>query len=872
MVCAMSAQTHASARFQPPNLWRWSWRQLRRDWSAGELRLLVFAVTLAVAALTAVAFFVDRLDRGLTRDAAQLLGGDGVIVADQAMPLAFEQEAQRLGLRTARMALFASMARAPDEMGGATRLVAVKSVSSAYPLRGKLTVAQDDGSQADPAAEQTVAAGPAPGEVWTETAVLQSLGLKVGDPILLGDATLRVTRRLVIEPDRGAGFMTFAPRVLMNDADLASTGLIQPASRVTYRLAVALPRADRAKDQLALSGYLAWADQTIKTQQLRGVRADSLDTGRPETRQTLSRAEQFLKLVALLAALLAAVAVGIAARDFANRRLDACALLRVLGESQRRIAWGYAIEFLVVGTLASAVGVGIGLALNEVFVVLIGSLVGTSLPGPGWWPAGFGIGVGWVLCVGFGLPPVLQLASVPALRVMRRDLGEPRAASLGVMLGAGLGFAVLLWSVAAEPKLGAWAVGGFAGAAAVFTLGAAGAMAVLRRMLLTPFAGRWPAWLRLATRQVASRPSMGLVQVTSLGLGLFALILLVLLRTDLIDSWRKATPPDAPNRFVINVLPDQAQAFQDHLRTHGVGRYDWYPMARGRLVAVNGQSVRPESYADDRAKQLVDREFNLSNAAEPPVHNPIVQGRWQPEEPDALSIEEGIMKRLNLKLGDRLRFEIAAQPIEGRITSVRKVDWASMRANFFVMFPRARMSDVSSDVPMTYIAAFRAPADAAFDAGLARAFPNLTVVDVTASIQQMQRVLDQVIRAVEFLFVFTLAAGLAVLAAALVASREARVHEFAVLRALGAGNRLLGRVQGTELLGVGALAGSLASAAALSLGWVLSSQIFEFEWSAPLWWLPLGAALGAGLAWAAGWWGLRDVLARPVGQTLREAI
>ncbi|WP_374595523.1 ABC transporter permease, partial [Aquabacterium sp.] len=399
-------ESSSTDAIRPPALLRWSLRQLRRDWLAGELRLLVLAVTLAVTALTAVAFFVDRLDRGLTRDAAQLLGGDGVIVADQAMPPVFEQEATRLGLRTARMALFASMARAPDERGGATRLVSIKAVSGAYPLRGKLTVAAEALS-ASTASERTTTSGPAPGEVWAEAAVLQTLGLQVGDTLLLGDASLRVGQRLVIEPDRGAGFMAFAPRVLMNEADLPATGLIQPASRVTYRLAVALPRADRAKDQLALAGYLTWAEQTIKSRQLRGVRADSLETGRPETRQTLTRAEQFLKLVALLAALLAAVAVGIAARDFAARRLDACALLRVLGESQRRIAWGYAIEFLTVGTLASLLGVVLGLALNQVFVALVGSLVGTSLPGPGWWPAGFGVGVGWVLCVGFGLPPVL---------------------------------------------------------------------------------------------------------------------------------------------------------------------------------------------------------------------------------------------------------------------------------------------------------------------------------------------------------------------------------------------------------------------------------------------------------------------------------
>lgn len=859
------------AAARAPSLMTWALRQLWRDWRAGELRLLVLAVTLAVAALTAVSFFVDRLDRGLSRDAAQLLGGDGVVLGDQPLPAAFLDEARRRGLVVSQAALFPSMARAPDEQGGGTRLVALKAVDAAYPLRGRMVVSD----AAEPgAAQRPVAGGPRRGEVWVDAGVLQALDLRVGDRLLLGDASLRIAHRIVTEPDRGAGFLAFAPRVLMHADDLPATALVQPASRVTWRLAVAAARPDAAPQQAAVRDYLAWAARTIERGGLRGIRVESLASGRPETQQTLARAEQFLKLVALLAALLAAIAVAIAARDFALRRLDACAVLRVLGEPQRRIAGGYAIGFMVAGTLASVLGVVLGLLLNQVFVALIGDLVGTRLPPPGLWPAGFGLAVGWVLCLGFGLPPVLQLARVPALRVIRREVGEVRAASLGVMLGGLVGFAVLLWSVAADPRLGGYAVAGFLAAAGVFALGAAAAIAVLRRLLATPLAARWPAWLRLATRQVSARPALGLVQVTAMGLGLFALLLLTLLRTDLIDSWRQATPPDAPDRFVINIQPDQGEAFQQALREAGVTRYDWYPMVRGRLVAINGQTVQAGRYEDERTQRLVEREFNLSHAAQPPEHNPVVAGRWQPEEPDALSVEAGLAQRLGLKLGDRLRFDVAGQELEGRVTSLRKVDWASMRVNFFVMFPLAELPPA---VPRTFISAFRVAglagaAGGALDRRLGRDFPNLTVVDVTAQVEQVQGVMNQVIRAVEFLFVFTLAAGLAVLVAALVASRESRTREFAVLRALGAGNRLLSRVQAAELLGLGALAGALAGVASLAVGWVLAERVFDFAWQAPLWWPLVGAAVGALLAWSVGWWGLRDVLRRPAAQSLREAL
>jgi putative ABC transport system permease protein len=371
----------------------------------------------------------------------------------------------------------------------------------------------------------------------------------------------------------------------------------------------------------------------------------------------------------------------------------------------------------------------------------------------------------------------------------------------------------------------------------------------------------------LATRQIAARPAFAVLQVSALSVGLLALVLLVLLRTDLIAAWRRATPPDAPNRFVINVQPEQGEAFRERLRASGVDSFDWYPMIRGRLVAINGKSVKAEDFADERARRLVDREFNLSNAADLPPHNELSAGRWQAEEAGAISVEDGLAQTLGLALGDTLRFDIAGLPVEGRIASLRKVDWGSMRVNFFVMFPRAELPGV----PTSYIAAFHAPASPGFDNALSRDFPNITNVDVSASIAQVQAVLDQVIRAVEFLFGFTLAAGMVVLFAAVAATRELRAREFAVMRALGASASLLARVQRAELLGVGALAGLLASAAAMGVGWALARYVFDFSWN-PSHWVPLaGSVAGALLALAAGWWGLRDVLRRPVIDTLRRA-
>ena len=836
------------------------WRNLWRDLRSGELNLLVVSVVLAVAALSAVGFFSDRLQAGLWRDARQLIGGDAVVVSDKPSAENFLQKAKELGLKTNLTLSFPSMARADDAQGGETKLVALKAVSEGYPLRGQWTLLSNSGSDASgKPTSQVTRQVPTSGQAWVDPAMLDVLNLKLGDKLWLGDKSFQISALIDREPDRGAGFMNFAPRVMVNQSDIPATGLIQPASRLSYRMAVA-----GDESQANVQKFITWAREEVAKPEVRGVQVESMESGRPEMRQTLDRAEKFLNLVALLAALLCAVAVALAARTFAAKHLDACALLRVLGQSQKTLSIAYAFEFITAGLVASLLGLMVGYGVHHAFVWLLAGLVDAQLPPASGAPALLGLGMGLTLLLAFGLPPVLQLAQVPALRVIRRDMGGLQPVSVGVLIAGLLGFAGALMWASRDVKLGLMTVGGFAIATLLFAGATWLALKLLRNWVPSDAT---PRWLLLATRQVMARPVYAVLQVSALSVGLLALVLLVLLRTDLISSWRKATPVNAPDRFVINVQPDQTEAFQKSLQQTGVQNYDWYPMIRGRLVAINGKTVSPQDYTEERAKRLVDREFNLSSRAAQPEHNEVVQGVWQDNEKDAVSVEVGIAQTLGLKMGDRLQFDIGGVVSEGRITSLRKVDWGSMRANFFVIYP----VDNLPNVPLSYMAAFKTPDVPSFERNLLQQFPNVTSVDLRASFTQIQKVLDQVIRAVEFLFAFTLLAGLLVLMAAVTSTREERKREFAIMRALGATGRLLSQVQTAELMGVGLLAGFLASLVAELVGWGLAHFVFEFEWTASLWVPVAGALTGALLAWLAGWWGLAEVLRQPVSQTLRQA-
>src|SRR5450830_1492166 len=584
-----------------------SFRMTGRDWRAGELRFLLIALIVAVASLSAVGFFIDRMRSSLSRDAHQLLGADLLVNADQPLRADWIAEARRRGLLLADTVVFPSMAQAGQGEQSTAQLASVKAVSERYPLRGQLKVSTSLTDAAEGRGEKT-SATPAPGTVWVDPNVLSGLKTQIGATLQLGDKTFTIARLIAAEPDRGPSFANFAPRVMLSMADLAATNLVDNGSRVTWRLLLAAPSNN---DMRPIDAYEAWLKAAIARDNVKGVRIESLENGRPEMRATLDRADRFLSLVGLLSAMLAAVAVAMAARRFMLRHLDACAMLRCLGLSQNQVTAMYVIEFLLVGLAGSVVGVMVGFGGHLVLLELLGKLVQSDLPPVSLLPALQGVATGMLLLLGFALPPILQLRNVPHNRVIRREQEPPQALALATYgLGIAAFVVLLLWQ-AGDVKLALLTAAGFLGGFALF--GLAGWLGIKSLKTLRG-AFNHQGW-RFAVTSLQRRPGATVIQVVSLALGLMALLLLTVVRGDLMVAWRNATPPDAPNRFMINILPEQKDPIAARLAQAGVANAPLYPMIRGRLVAVNGNAITETTYEDDRAKGLADREFNLSTMA-----------------------------------------------------------------------------------------------------------------------------------------------------------------------------------------------------------------------------------------------------------------
>jgi putative ABC transport system permease protein len=843
-------------------MFKQAFRMTLRDWRAGELRFLLVALVVAVSALSAVGFFVDRMRTSLNRDAHQLIGADLLVSSDQPIRADWRREAERRGLVLADTVTFPSMAQAGEGDASVAQLASVKAVSKGYPLRGQMRISTN-ADDASSAIGKYISAIPSPGTVWVDPNILVSLKAKVGDTIQLGDKRFTITQLIASEPDRGASFANFAPRVMLSMDDLPATHLADDFARLTYRMQIAAPSNN---DLARVDEYEGWVRAQIKSGSIKGVRIESLENGRPEMRSTLDRADRFLSLVALLSAMLAAVAVAMAARRFMQRHLDACAMLRCLGMTQNQVGAMYLIEFALVGLAGSALGVLVGFAAHYVLIELVGRMITTDLPPISLLPALQGVATGLLLLVGFALPPVLQLRNVPHNRVIRREQSAPQPMALATYgMGIVAFFLLLLWQVA-DPKLALITGGGFVAGFAVFALVGWLALLLLRQLRGISTGQGW----RFAITSLQRRPGATVVQIVALALGLMALLLLTVVRGDLMTAWRLSTPADAPNRFIINIMPDQRDDVARRIAAEGVRELTLYPMIRGRLIAVNSRPITSQTYPDENARALADREFNLSTMTKIPQQNEIVDGKWFPDGPGVAeaSVEQGIAKTLHLKLGDTMRFDIAGQPVDAKITSLRKLEWGSMRANFFVIINPSAMANT----PQTFMTAFHLPQRGATLANaLTRAYPNLTVVDVSGIIHQLQEVLDQVVTAVEFLFLFTLASGVLVLYAALMGSQAERTREAGLLRALGATRRQLAQAQRIEFLMVGALSGALAASGAAGLGWALAKYQFKFPWSFEPGVWAAGLVVGAASALVGGWLGLRNVLRQPPLQTLREA-
>ena len=815
-------------------------RMLLRDWRAGELRVLAAALAIAVAAVTSVAFFADRVGQALVRDAHQLLGADVVMVADHPWPARIAEQVRSSGAATAEAINFMSMV----VKSGETQLAGIKAVTRNYPLRGRLRTAAAPGAADAPAAE-----GPAPGTVWIEERLVSALNAPVGATVRVGKTELRVAAVLTLEPERSANFFNLAPRLMMNLQDVAATGLVQTGSRISYYLYAAGEPKRMAELEAAVRPGLG-----------RGERLDTLESGRPEVRASIERAQRFLSLTALLAAVLAGVAVALATRRFVERHIDGCAVLRCLGATQARLLRLYATEFTLLGIMACGVGALVGYAAQGAIALALTQLIRAELPPPTAWPALQGFLVGLVLLLGFALPPLLQLKNVPALRVIRREAGAPKGGALAAYgFGLALLGTLLVWQ-AGDAKLGMYVVGGFAVAVLVYFAAAWGGLALFSRLRFGSRTVRYGlANLRRHLRGNA-------IQVASLALGLTAVLLLTFTRNDLVDAWRRAAPPDAPNRFLLGVQADQLAAVKQYLSRNGLGEAELYPMVRGRVVSVNARPVSEADFTEERARRLVEREFNLSYMEKPPAHNTIAAGQWTA---DGLSVEEGIARRLGWQLGDELVFNVGGETFRGRITSLRTLRWDSMKVNFFVIAPPALLGKF----PASYISAFRVPPgrEAALNQ-LALEFPNLTIVDIGAALRQAQDVVDQLIAAVQFIFVFALGAGLLVLYSALVATEDERRREAAVMRVYGASRAQVSGAQRVEFLAMGLLAGCLATLGASVIGQLLARRVFELDLPPSMALLVAGPLAGIVLLSLNAWLSSRKVLRASPALTLRESI
>lgn len=816
-----------------------------RDLRAGELHLLGIAIVIAVASLTSVGFLADRVGRGLDREANQLLGGDLLLRADAPWPDAFADEARARGLQVVTTVLFTSMASTAE----AAVLTGVKVVEDGYPLRGAVRIAPGP-NQPDAVAGRA----PLPGEVWLDERLFAELGARVGDSVGLGEIEFRVGAMVSFESDRGANFFSLLPRAIFNAADLPATGLLIEGSRATWRLHL-------AGTQEVVAGYDKW----VRTRLERGQRVETIENARPEVRAALDQAQRFLRLAALLAVILAAVAVGLSARRFMARHLDACAVMRCLGARQAQVLGIVVGEFLLFGLFAAASGSALGWAVQWGLAGGLRELLATDLPAPSMLPLAHGLLVGVVLLAGFVLPQLLRLGKVSTLRVLRRefDAAEPLSGSAWALgLAALLG---LIFWIAADVSLGLMVALGFAVALGVFALAAWWVLRLAGR-LKGQGSLRGGGW-RYGVASLGRRMGGSVIQAAALGLGMTALLLLTLIRADLLDNWRRMTPPDAPNRFVINMQPDQRDGVAALFAREGLPVPQIQPMIRGRLVQINGEAVNPASFEDERSRRLAQREFNLSYAGSLPTGNRVVAGQWHGTvRTPQFSVEKGLAETFGLKVGDRVRFDIAGRMVEAPVTSVRGLDWDSMRVNFFFIASEGLLEDY----PASLITSFHLPpSNHDFTTRLVAEFPNLSVIDIAAVIAQVQSMTDKLIVIVQFVFGFAVLAGLVVLYAALQATHDEREYELAMLRTLGARNRQVRQALLAEFLVLGGVAGVLAGVGATAIGWALAHYVFRMAYVPAASPLLLAVVLGAGGVVLGGWLGTRKLLSRPPLTSLR---
>jgi putative ABC transport system permease protein len=819
-------------------------RTLLREWKSGELGVLVLAITVAVAALTGVGFLVDRISIAVDNQAGEVLAADLVLESAQPMDEHAITEAQRRGLRVARKIGLLSVVF----NGDASQLSAVRAVSPAYPLRGKVMVSNE------PFGAPTLATGiPGRGEVWPESRLAASIGATVGSELSIGAGKFRVSRILISRPDQGATFVELAPALLMNDADIAATQLIQPGSRLTRSQLFAGPRDD-------IKSFSEW----IKTHKKDSERLLDVDETAPQIKSAIDRSGRFLSLASLVAVLLCAIAVAMAARRYVQRHLDSVALMKTLGATRAFTLTVSLTQLILVGIVAAILGSILGFGAQAWLVVALKGLLKGDLPPPGLAPLGIGFLTAIAVLGGFALPPLLQLSRTPALRVLRRDVGPPAPLVMLAFGPAVLAIAFLIYYVLRDVTFFLAFVGGLA-AFVIVVAGAGWLLVIFTKRLRGGVGVSW----RYGLANLGRRRTESVVQLTAFAHGIMMLLLLVVVRNDLLNDWRRSLPADTPNFFFINIPPDQHEDFTRFLQERGAERARALPMVRARMTHINGKPIDELKFATPRGREFATRDQNITWSEKLGRDNEITDGHWFTAEEAGkplVSISTEYMNELNLKLGDQLQFDIAGDIRTANISSVRKVKWDSFQPNFFLMFAPGLL-DGAQGTWMT--AAHLDAANPKTIAELVRRYPSVSVFNVDDLLRQVRSVIDKALAAVQSVFLFTLLAGLVVLIAAVQASREERRYESAMLRTLGANRRTVLKGLLAEFAALGVLSGILAAAGASVAGVYVARRILQIPYTPDPWVWVYGLTGGGLLVCLAGWLATRSVVNQPPVLTLR---
>jgi putative ABC transport system permease protein len=820
---------------------------LVRDWKSGELAVLFGALLVAVGALTAVGFFTSRISQAITQQAGEVLAAD--LRLESPRPLdeggAYLREADARGLQTARTLGFQSVVF----VGEASNLASVRGVTSGYPLRGQLRIADvpyGTGRVTDRIPER--------GEAWVDSRLLARLGLPVGGALKVGAATFRVAHVLEYRPDQGSAFVELAPTVLIHYDDVAATQLLQPGSRARWALLFAGAPAE-------MQAFETWLRQQRKPVE----RIVDVGESSDQVKSAMDRSGRFLNLSALVTVLLAAVAVAMGARRYARRHLDNVALMKCMGATQNFVLAVSTLELVFVALLGAVAGIALGWIAQEGLAWLVRDLVKGVLPAPTFAPAWLGLVTAVAILVGFALPPLLQLRAVPPARVLRRNLEAPPlryGASYAIAAAALIG---VLYALVRDAKLVSYAAIG-----TVVTAGALyGAGWLLVKATRGLRGGAGVAW-RYGLANVSRRGRESIVQIVAFGLGLTVLLLLAVVRNDLLDDWRRSLPADAPNHFLINIPPDAVDPLKTFFTTRGVAEPVLAPWVRARLTQVNGRPVAEIVPRSDRGRNFAEREQNLSWSRDVPPDNRVIAGNWwknpDPAKPQ-VSIASEFQEELGLKVGDRLTFDVAGEPVEATVANVRQVRWDGFRPNFFLVFSPGVL-DTATGTFMTSVHLGREQRPML--AELVRQFPSVTVFDVETILGQIREVMDRAALAVQYVFAFTLLAGLVVLLAAIQSTRDERRYESAMLRTLGASQGTVLRGVAAEFVALGLLAGVLAATCASVAEYFLATELFDlkYDFDALVWGVGLGA--GAILVGVAGTFATRSVVRTPPVTTLRQ--